>query len=198
MVHKLAFEQLFEINKEPKKGLKDRVRKPFVFSTKVKGEVAVAALDRGTRAALPGRKRETAQAQIGTWLNKNNNRENQKFAKPLIAIDNSSLDNSSAENRYQTNQYDLSIIDSQESFQKRSFDKNAEQLVKFQTMAQPKLDSEHLVAVKPVLRVTKQRRSTMEESKPSGHQPAMPQAGEHLSIIDESITSTRFSIGKRK
>jgi len=71
------------------------VRKPFSFSTKVKGEVAVAALDRGTRAALPGRKRENAQAQIGTWLNK----ENQKFPKPLIAIDNSSLDNSSAENR---------------------------------------------------------------------------------------------------
>jgi hypothetical protein len=134
------------------------VRQPFVFSTKVKGEVAVAALDRGTRAALPGRKRETAQAQIGTWLN----RENQKFPKPMIAIDNSSLDNSSAENRYQTNQYDLSIIDSQESLQKRSFDKNAEQLVKFQTMAQPKLDGEHPAAVKPVLRVAKQRKSNVQ------------------------------------
>jgi len=168
MVHKLAFEQLFEINKEPKKGLKDRVRQPFVFSTKVKGDVAVAALDRGTRAALPGRKRETAQAQIGTWLSRENQYLTQQIGKPMIAIDNSSLDNSSAENRYQTNQYELSIIDSQESFQKRSFDKNAEQLVKFQTMAQPKLDGEHPVAVKPVLRVTKQRRSTMEEFKPSG------------------------------
>jgi len=92
----------------------------------------------------------------------------------------------------------LSIIDSQESFQKRSFDKNAEQLVKFQTMAQPKLDGEHPAAVKPALRVLKQRKSTIEEFKPLGYQPSMPQVGEHLSIIDETITSTRFSIGKKK
>jgi len=65
-------------------------------------------------------------------------------------------------------------------------------------MAQPKLDGEHPAAVKPALRVLKQRKSTIEEFKPLGYQPSMPQVGEHLSIIDETITSTRFSIGKKK
>ena len=77
-------------------------------------------------------------------------------------------------------------------------------------MAQPKLDGEHSVAAKPALRVMKQQKSTTEEFKPlqtgstrnvnscMGYQPSMPHFGEHLSIIDETITSTHFSMGKKK